>query len=256
VHIPLFGFQLHPHVVFELAGFVVGIQVYLFLRRREHTSAAKTERSLWMLVAAAAGGMAGAKILAVLENDPGSGREPGMWLLMLLGVGEGGRTIVGGILGGWLGIELAKWLLGIKGRTGDAAALALALAIAIGRVGCFLTGLDDKTYGVATALPWGVDFGDGVLRHPTQLYETLYLIVAGLIIQLLPSKREGDKFRWFIVAYFGFRFLVEFIKPTNKPIGLSAIQVACVVGVAVAAWQLWRARGAVGRSLEGGPAHG
>ena len=55
--------------------------------------------------------------------------------------------------------------------TGDLLALPLVLGIAIGRIGCFLSGLEDQSYGVATALPWGVDFGDGVARHPTQLYE-------------------------------------------------------------------------------------
>lgn len=65
----------------------------------------------------------------------------------------------------------------MRASTGDLYAIPLALGIAIGRVGCFLTGLPDNTYGTATALPWGINFGDGIPRHPTQLYEVLFLLL-------------------------------------------------------------------------------
>jgi prolipoprotein diacylglyceryltransferase len=47
----------------------------------------------------------------------------------------------------------------------------------VGRIGCFLTGLADNTYGTPTGLPWGVDFGDRIHRHPTQLYEIAFLMI-------------------------------------------------------------------------------
>src|SRR5260221_11390397 len=71
-----------------------------------------------------------------------------------------GKTIVGALIGGLIAVELAKHILGIKQRTGDLFAVPLCLGIAIGRIGCFLTGLEDHTSGVATSLPWGVNFGD------------------------------------------------------------------------------------------------
>jgi phosphatidylglycerol---prolipoprotein diacylglyceryl transferase len=49
----------------------------------------------------------------------------------------------------------------------------LAAAIAVGRLGCFFSGIEDRTYGTPTDLPWGYDFGDGILRHPVELYEAV-----------------------------------------------------------------------------------
>ena len=61
---------------------------------------------------------------------------------------------------------------GITLRTGARFALPLAVGVAVGRIGCYLAGLDDFTYGTPTTLPWGHDFGDGIARHPVQLYES------------------------------------------------------------------------------------
>ena len=69
-----------------------------------------------------------------------------------------------------------KRYIGLRTSTGDLYAIPLALGIAIGRIGCFLTGLSDNTYGTATNLPWAINFGDGIPRHPTQLYEIAFLL--------------------------------------------------------------------------------
>jgi phosphatidylglycerol---prolipoprotein diacylglyceryl transferase len=106
--------------------------------------------------------------------------------------------------------------------------------MAIGRVGCFLTGLSDLTYGIATTLPWGIDFGDGVKRHHTQLYEIAFLLILLLALQWLTrlGLRLGDRFKLFMTSYLGFRFLTDFIKPDFRPLlGISAIQAACILGL-------------------------
>ena len=77
----------------------------------------------------------------------------------------GGKTMVGALVFGLVFVEVIKRYVSIKQSTGDLYAIPLAFGIAIGRIGCFLTGLADNTYGVATGLPWGVDFGDGIRRH-------------------------------------------------------------------------------------------
>jgi phosphatidylglycerol---prolipoprotein diacylglyceryl transferase len=94
--------------------------------------------------------------------------------------------------------------------------------------------VDDRTYGIATNLPWGIDLGDGVMRHPTALYEILFLFVLllGLKWRSRYETRSGDLFKFYTIGYLSFRFLVDFIKPDFHPVlGVSAIQIACVLGL-------------------------
>jgi prolipoprotein diacylglyceryltransferase len=186
------------------------------------------ETMSWIIVGCVFGALFGSKILAWIESAPDywSHRDNlGSWL--------GGKTIVGGLLGGWIGVEIAKKILGVKQSTGDAFVFPLIAGIAIGRVGCFLTGLADHTHGVHTNLPWAVDFGDGP-RHPTQIYEIVFLVLLGvaLFIRSRHPRRSGELFRLFIFGYMSFRFLVEFIKPRFNPyLRLSAIQIAALIAV-------------------------
>jgi phosphatidylglycerol:prolipoprotein diacylglycerol transferase len=177
----------------------------------------------------------------------------------------GGKTIVGALAFGLLTVELTKRYIGLRQSTGDLYAIPLALGIAIGRIGCFLTGLSDNTYGTPTNLPWAVNFGDGIPRHPTQLYELAFLL--GLLpilyrIQVAIMNRgkspqlmwgqppsavqssearqpsaifptpflPGDAFKFFMVAYMSFRLLCDFLKPYPRIfLGLGGIQWACVL---------------------------
>ena len=147
----------------------------------------------------------------------------------------GGKTIVGGLLGGWLSVEIAKKFAGIRSRTGDLFAIPLCLGIAVGRVGCLLAGLQDDTYGKPTLLPWGVNFGDGIARHPTQAYEILFLAaLAGALLYLKKRPREnGFLFRCFMGAYLSWRLLIDFLKPEPLIAGMNVIQWACLGGLAV-----------------------
>ncbi|MGH8019898.1 MAG: prolipoprotein diacylglyceryl transferase [Opitutaceae bacterium] len=149
-----------------------------------------------------------------------------------------GKTIVGGILGGWLGLEIAKKPLRVRQSTGDLFVLPLAAGIAIGRIGCFLAGFEDGTCGTRTTLPWGIDFGDGLARHPTQLYELLFVAVTGLVFHSVfrDDRGDGRAFRAFVGAYLLFRLAVEFIKPIPPhAAGLSAIQWVSLIGATMCA---------------------
>jgi len=142
-----------------------------------------------------------------------------------------------------MGVEATKRLLKVHHSTGDAFVFPLIFGMAVGRVGCFLTGLSDHTYGNHTHVPWAVDFGDGP-RHPTQLYDIVFLILLGIALKLWIRcpRPNGNVFRAFLGAYFLYRLCVEFIKPTYRPyLGLSAIQCACVGG-AIACAVTWRGR--------------
>ncbi|MEP6731462.1 MAG: prolipoprotein diacylglyceryl transferase family protein, partial [bacterium] len=104
------------------------------------------------------------------------------------------------------------------------------VGIAIGRIGCFLSGLDDHTYGTQTSWPTGVDLGDGIRRHPTALYEAAFLTVLALALLMLRSRqvRPGVEFKMFMIAYLALRLVLDFIKPEPVVVlGLSAIQLAC-----------------------------
>jgi prolipoprotein diacylglyceryltransferase len=246
VYFHLFGLTLHPHMVMEALAYAAGLGFHLGLkarvqRARGPAAAAELERGLWVVAGAILGALLGAKLLVWAEHwRVLTGPAPAGGLFPSLERWVGGKTIVGGLAGGWAGVELAKRLTGVRGRTGDTWVYPLAISMAIGRVGCFLTGLADDTYGTATDLLWGVDFGDGVSRHPTQLYEIgVLLVLAGGLAAYQRAARlgfgTGRLFRLFMIGYGVWRFGAEFIKPTDKPfLGISAIQVASL-GLAVAA---------------------
>lgn len=224
VYIHVGSFQLHPHLVFETLAYVVGFRAYLWLRRKSGDALEDANR-WWVIAAAAAGAAAGSKILYWFE-DPrltlAHWNDPAFLL--------GGKTIVGALIGGLFAVEWAKERLRITRRTGDLFAAPLCVGIAIGRIGCFLTGLDDRTAGVATRLPWGVNFGDGIARHPAQLYEVLFALALGAFLwrQMRRPHAEGDVFKMFMVAYFVFRLFCDFLKPGVRVfLGLSSIQWAC-----------------------------
>ena len=145
------------------------------------------------------------------------------------------RTVVGGLLGGLFGVELTKKFIGVRTSSGDLFTFPLILGMMVGRVGCLLGGLEDNTFGVATDLPWGLDLGDGVKRHPTNLYEILWLAVIWSVLLALEKRwnlASGARFKLFMVLYLAFRFAVEFIKPLPIiALGLSSIQWACVAGL-------------------------
>jgi len=144
------------------------------------------------------------------------------------------KSILGAIFGGIVGIELYKKLHNIKVSTGSSFVLSLAVGIAIGRVGCFFAGLEDFTYGVETTLFWGVDFGDGVKRHPVQLYESFVMFIFFLFSLVVYFKNrtffEKKMFYIFVLVYSVDRFFLEFLKPYKEILfGLNIFQILCLV---------------------------
>lgn len=229
VYLQFGSLRLHPHWVLETLAYAVGFRVYLWLRKRSGDVLEDVDR-WWVIAAALMGAVAGSKLLYWLE-DPGQTFAHRYDLGFLLG----GKTIVGGLTGALFVVEAVKRRLGITRRTGDLFALPLCVGMAVGRVGCFLTGLDDHTAGIATALPWGVNFGDGVVRHPTQLYETVFMAALGAFLwrRMKRPYVSGDIFKIFMVAYFAFRLGIDFLKPEVRVFaGLSSIQWVCAAMLA------------------------
>lgn len=215
-----------------MLSLLVGSQLFWWMQRRSPDRFTSDEK--WTLAAGCLLGAAlGAKLIVFLEEPrPLSAlADPSFW--------ASGKSIVGALLGGLVGVELAKKLGGITRRTGDAFVVPLCVGLAIGRVGCFLSGLEDDAYGVATALPWGVDFGDGP-RHPTQLYEIAFALGFLALVPSLRARlaRPGDVFRLWLASYFAFRFVEEFIRVAPRPwLGLTVYQWACALGLAYLAFE-------------------
>ena len=221
----------HPelHSLFEALGYGLGFATYKWLRR--NSGDVLTEPQRWSVIAAAAiGALLGSRLLGLLEQAP---RLHIGWTQAL--APGGGKTIVGGLLGGWVAVEWMKKRRGIRSRTGDLFAIPLCLGIAVGRIGCFWAGLADDTYGKPTSLPWAVDFGDGIGRHPTQAYEVLFLVVLALVLRWFSSRphAHGSIFRVFMAAYLGWRLVIDFWKPQPSIAGLNAIQWACLFALLV-----------------------
>lgn len=222
----------HPvwHPVFESLGYAAGYAVFRRVRARRGDVIAEPQR--WTVIAAAAvGALVGSRLLGLAEQWPTALVAIRAGHVFGLLFSPGGKTIVGGLLGGWLGVELAKRATGIRSRTGDLFVLPLCVGIAVGRIGCLLAGLADDTYGKATKLPWGVDFGDHIARHPTQLYEIVVLALLGWIASRPGDWREGARFRVFMAGYLAWRLAIDFLKPQPLVGGMNLIQWACVAGL-------------------------
>lgn len=225
-YLQLGGLRLHPHVVFESFAYFAAFRVYVWLRKGRGDAIDDASR-WWVIAGAAVGAVLGSKLLYWFE-DPGltlaNWKAPAFLM--------SGKTIVGALIGGLFAVEWTKRRIGVTQRTGDLFAIPLCIGIAIGRIGCFLSGLEDHTAGSATSLPWAVNFGDGVPRHPTQIYEIVFVLALAILLWRVSRQpfSDGDLFKIFMVGYFSFRLAIDFLKPDIRVfLSLSSIQWACVV---------------------------
>ena len=175
-------------------------------------------------------GAIGSKALVIIENIKPLVEDFSQIRVFLFT----GKSIVGGLIGGYIGVMIGKKVLNIKEkRFGNQIAPAVALGMAVGRIGCFLIVC---CYGIETNLPIGIDFGDGINRIPTQLIEMAFcLILFGYLFYKQKTEKElqpGILFYDLILYYFIFRFLIEFIRGTEKNIlFLSIYQIISILGI-------------------------
>jgi phosphatidylglycerol:prolipoprotein diacylglycerol transferase len=227
VNIPIGSAPVPVHFVCETLAYFLGYRYYAYLRRNTHDQISANNR-LVIFIGAAFGAFLGSHLIGVLEN-PTLLSEFNLIYFM------GNKTIVGGMLGGLIGVELTKKRIGVTVSSGDLMVYPLILAMIIGRAGCFLAGLEDGTFGIASNLPWAINFGDDIRRHPTNLYEILFWLMLWISLRLMERKHEfanGARFKVFMVSYLIFRLLVEFIKPAYFfGFGLSVIQLVCIGGI-------------------------
>ena len=183
--------------------------------------------SFYIIISSLIGGAIGAKLPLLFIYWREIFFSPNGFLILLYG-----KTILGALIGGTLGVLLVKNRLNIKSKLGNIIAPSIAIGVAIGRIGCFLRGC---CYGKPTSLPWGVNFGDGILRHPTQLYESIFMF--GMFFFLIYKKKQnpapGSLFKILIISYFTFRFFLEFLRVEQVAfLGLTYFQYICILCVA------------------------
>lgn len=219
------------HDGFVLLGTLAGVAVCLHESRRRGML---DERMLWILVGALVCGAVGARLsevwryVAVVPDPSVRGF-----------VVAGGRSILGGLAGAYAGVLLTKKLIGYREPTGDAFAPAVALGMAIGRWGCFLTELP----GTPTRLPWAVTFYDGRPRHPSFLYEIAFQLAMFAVVWWLRPRVhvKGDLFKIYLLAYAVFRFAVEFVRGNDVVWnGLTRPQLFLVPATLALAWHFAR----------------
>src|SRR5882672_4962053 len=198
------------HIVFDIATWLAAGTAAVWLSRAMRLRFPTQSFALPYIAALVFGAGLGAYLFGTLN----------LWLSGSSGVA---RSVEGALAGGIFAIELYKWRAGIALRTGARFALPLAIGIAVGRIGCYFAGLDDFTYGKPTTLPWGHDFGDGILRHPVQLYESIAMAgFAAFYVGALLNRSHFVVTNGFylVLVYYGMqRFLWEFLKPYGALIG-------------------------------------
>ncbi len=228
--------QLYAHTLFELLGFFLGFRYYLYLRRQQ-VDVISDQGRLWIIIGATFGALIGSRLVGALEDPQRFFSAATSWLYYYQS-----KTIVGGLLGGLWGVELIKKMIGVKHSSGDLFTFPIILGMIIGRIGCFSMGVFEPTYGLPSSLPWAMDLGDGVLRHPTALYEIVFLLACWSFLYFLQKKEtlvSGAKFRLFMVAYLSYRFMVEFIRPGEVlGLGMTTLQWTSLVGL-VYYWKVW-----------------
>src|SRR3954454_16587866 len=197
------------HTLFDIAAWLAAaVELYGLSRQGLRFPAQSFERSY--LAALVFGAGLGAYAFGTAN----------LWLSGQSGIA---RSIEGAVAGAIIAIELYKRSAGIRLRTGARYALPFAVGVAIGRIGCYFAGIEDFTYGTPTSLPWAHDFGDGVQRHPVQLYESAAM--AGFAVCYILAVRRRNAFIitngfYLALAFYGTqRFVWEFFKPYGPLIG-------------------------------------
>ncbi len=224
---PIFlGYTINIHLVLEYLAFFVAYRYYVYLRK--HTSDYITPSNrLSIILGAATGALIGSRLIGLLENPLIEFSQVN--IIQLLNT----KTIMGGLFGGLLGVEYIKKRIGETQSSGDLFTFPILIGLFMGRIGCFLSGINEFTYGKETSSFLGMNLGDNVLRHPIALYELIFLILLFFSLKNIKrtrSLKKGELFKWFMISYFAFRFLIEFLKPNMFYfLGLSTIQILCVI---------------------------
>jgi phosphatidylglycerol---prolipoprotein diacylglyceryl transferase len=226
---------VYTHDFFTGVGLLVGFLIYYYeLQRRRMLSG----KIFWISIAALLGGTVGARTITAWEHlDYYStfGSVPFSYF-----IAHSGKSIIGALAGGYLAIYLSKKALRYTISTGDCYAPAIPVAMAIGRIGCFLSELP---LGTPTNLPWGITVSPEVAAnftycphcdqpmHPSMIYEIIFHLLALFVILRWRERVfvQGETLKLYLLASAVFRFLVEFVRGNQEQFwGLSGPQIVLI----------------------------
>lgn len=209
-------YPIATHNFFVLLGSVAATLIFFYEAQRRQML---TEPLIWIVVGTLFCGALGARLsIAWQAVDSGPALTFDGMLL------RGGKSILGGLAGAYAGALIAKRLVGYRERTGDLFAPAVALGMAIGRWGCFLT----EQIGTPTSLPWGIAVSpqvaaqivncpycvSGVKMHPSFIYEIIFHALMFVWLWRLRNRvaLRGELLKIYLLCYAVFRFGVEFVR--------------------------------------------
>ncbi|MCB0321478.1 MAG: prolipoprotein diacylglyceryl transferase, partial [Bdellovibrionales bacterium] len=197
----------------------------------------RTDERLYVIyIAAVIGGMSGSVVLYVLLEGIVKFWSSSSFPDLLFG-----KTVLGGLIGGYAGVELAKKALGYTRPTGDLFAPMVAVAILVARLGCLSSGCCP---GIEIGPVWyGMRDGQGVTRFPAVPLEMLFNFIAviGLLMLRKSQAYRYQHFHIYLVSYGAFRFFHEFFRDTIKIVGpLSGYHLASLALVFFGLFRAWR----------------
>ena len=218
-HIGSFGLRWYS--MGFLVAFLLGYYIVSRMFKREGVKSDYLESMvIYMFIAT----LVGARLGHCLFYEPGYYLSSEHWTEIVWPFYKGHYVGFQGLAshGAAVGILLAMWLYWRKYGMNiwwilDRLVIVIALGGAFIRLGNLF---NSEIYGHATSLPWGFIFernGETVAKHPTQLYESLsyFLIFAACLWYYCHKQgrvKSGTIFGWWLVALFGVRFLIEFVK--------------------------------------------
>ena len=186
-------------------------------------------------IGALGGAFLGAKLAYLFAEGWVAWQSPDRWVLIATG-----KSVLGGILGGYAGVETMKSLVGHKTSTGDLFAPIIPLGIALGRAGCWLHGC---CLGIPLADGWGLRDRAGVSRWPSSQVELLFQLAIFALIIAMRRRWAGRLFYVYLFAYGTFRLLHEWLRDTPKWWGLiSGYQIIALAMAVMGARKLWAMR--------------
>lgn len=153
----------------------------------------------------------------------------------------GPKTILGGLIIGFLAVAIFKNLFNIRFDTSDSFARGIVATMFVGRLGCIA---QHCCFGRQTHMWFGVDQGDHILRYPVQIFESIFLFALLIYVNYLHQKDLLPGRRLFVTfALYGLgRFILEFFRESvaHPILGIGFYQWLASALVGIAVFQIYK----------------